>query len=108
VRQEGANVNVPIRSQFLSALREMDYRNQPVPVLTNVENHITFNVIGILEYAADLREIVPPHMIDDTHPRRDFASGVRIIGYCLSNVLARDDVHSRAYFTIREGVKGFS
>jgi len=98
---------VPIRSQFLSALCEMNHRNQPVPVLPNVEYDIAVNIIRISEYAADFRKIVPANVLDNAHPCRNFAGGVRVVCHRLSKVLAGYDMHSRVYFTICEDVKNF-
>ena len=57
--QERANVNVPLGSHLVGCSCIANDCDEPVTVLPNVENHVSLHIVGILERAANLQEIVP-------------------------------------------------
>jgi len=65
----------------------VDDGDKPVPVLSDVEDHVAIHGIGILKHAAHFRKIVPPDRLDDAHPRFDFVRR-------LAQVPTRNDMHS--------------
>jgi hypothetical protein len=45
--------------------------NQAEPIPADIEHDIVVDGIGVLEHASNLGEIVPPHTLDNPHPRAD-------------------------------------
>jgi len=68
--------------------------DEPITVLPNVENHVSLHIVGILERAANLREIVPSNSFDDYRPCFDFVRRIWVLPHGLVQMLARNDMHS--------------
>jgi hypothetical protein len=50
---------MPLSLPFLRGLRIVDHRYEPVPVLSNIEDHVTIHIIGVPENTAKFLEIMP-------------------------------------------------
>ena len=68
--------------------------DEPVPVLPNVENHVSLHIVGILESAANLQEIVPSNPFDDNHPCFNLVRRIWVVLHGLVQMLMRDDMHN--------------
>ena len=68
--------------------------DEPVTVLPNVENRVSLPIVGILDRAANLLEIVPSNPFDDNHPCFDLVRRIWILLHGLVQMLARDDMHN--------------
>lgn len=71
----------------------MDDRDKPVPVLPDIEDHISIYIIGVLEPATDLREIVPPDRFDNADPSSDLVRRIRVPSDGLIQMPACHDMH---------------
>ena len=63
---------------FTRRLRIVDDGDKPVPVLSDVKDHVAIDKIGILKHAAHFRKIVPADRLDDAHPSFDFVRRIRV------------------------------
>jgi len=71
----------------------MDDGDKPVPVLSDVEDHVATHGIGVLKHSANFHNVVPPDRLDDAHPCFDFVRRIRVALYRLSQMLACNDMH---------------
>ena len=94
VCQESANVNMPLSSLLVRRSCVVNDCDEPVTVLPNVENHVSLHIVGILERAANLLEIVPPNLSDDNHPCSDLVRRIWVLLHGLVQMLTRDDMHN--------------
>ena len=85
---------MPFRLLSLRRLCIMDDRDQPVPIVPDVKDHVTIHIVGILKHAANFRKIVPPDRLDDARPRCNFVRRIRVVFDRLAQMLARNDMHS--------------
>ena len=67
--------------------------DEPVTVLPNVENYVSFHIVGIFKRAANLQEIVPSNSFDDYHPCFDLVCRIWVLLHRFVQMLARDDMH---------------
>jgi len=67
----------------------VDDGDEPVPVLSDVKDHVATDRIGILEHAAYFRKIVPSGRLDDAHPSFDFVRRIRVAFHRLAQMLTR-------------------
>ena len=65
MRQEGPDVDMPLRLPLLRRLRIVDDSYKLVPVVPNIRDYVAFHRIGILEGSADLIKIAPADRLDD-------------------------------------------
>jgi len=74
-------------------LRVVDHGDETVAVATNIENHISINRIGILEYRTHLGKVPPPCRLSNCDP--GFQLLCRILeGFgSVTEMLARYEVH---------------
>jgi inorganic pyrophosphatase len=105
MRQERADVDVPFSPRFTRRFRIVDHSDQSVPVLPDVKDQVAIHSIGISKRAAHFCKTVPPDCLNDSHPRLDFVSRIRVALHRLAQMLARNDMHLPQYFTICEVVK---
>lgn len=63
---------MPFSLDFIRRLCIGDDGDKPVPILSDVKEHVIIHKIGILKHAANFRKLVPPNGLDDAHPRFDF------------------------------------
>jgi len=85
---------VPFGLLFIRRLRIVDDGDKPVPVLSDVKDHVAIHRIGVLKHAAQFRKIVPPDRLDDPDPRFNFVRRIRIAFHRLGQVPTRNDMHS--------------
>jgi hypothetical protein len=93
MRQKRANVNVTLRALLMRCFRVVNHGDQPVPVLPNVKDHVTPNVIRIFKSATNFRKIVPANGFHNGCPRFDLVRRIWVILDRLTQMLQRDDVH---------------
>jgi hypothetical protein len=67
--------------------------NQAEPIPADIEHDIAIDVVGVLEHASDLGEIVPSHILDNPHPGSDLTFGIRVFGDGFTQMPPRHDVH---------------
>ncbi len=84
---------MPLGSLLVRCTCVVNDRNEPVTVLANIENYVSLHMVGILEPAANLQEIVPSNLFDDNHPCLDLVRGIWVLLHGLVQMLARDDMH---------------
>ena len=84
---------MPFGLPFIRRLCIVDDSDKPVPILSDVKNHVVIHKIGILKHAANFRKIVPPDCLDDAHPRFDFVRRIWVALHCLAQMLPRNDMH---------------
>jgi hypothetical protein len=82
---------MPLGSLLVLCARVVNDRDEPVTVLSNVENHVSLHIVGILERAANFREIVPSSPFDDNNPCLDLVRRIRALLHGLMQMFARDD-----------------
>ena len=80
MRQKGADVDVSFGLLFIRRLCVVDDGDKPVPISPDIEYDMSFDMIRVLEHAANFRETVPPGSFNYAHPCFDL---VRRIGYRL-------------------------
>jgi len=78
---------------FFLCLRVVDNGDQPVPVSSDVKDHVAIHGIGVLKHAANFVKIVPADPLDNTHPRFDFVRCIGIAFHRLAEMLSRNDDH---------------
>jgi hypothetical protein len=71
----------------------VDDGDKPVPVLSDVKDHVAIHGIGVLKHAEHFRKIVPPNRLDDAYPRFDFVGRIWLAFHRLAQLLTRDDMH---------------
>jgi len=98
VRQERPNINVTLGPPGLVRFRVMNHRDQPIPILANIKNHVSLDVVGILEHIADLGEIMPANFFNDGRPCTNLLCRIGILFGSIVQMPSRDDVHW-LYFT---------
>jgi hypothetical protein len=76
---------------FLS--RVVNDGNEPVTVLTNIEDHVAIHIIRIFENLTHFHEIPPSRISSDPVPGTDFSGCVRKSLFGPQQMLARDNVH---------------
>ena len=69
---------MPFGLPFTRRLCVVDNGDKPVPVLSDVKDHVANHGIGILKHAANFRKIVPPDRLDNGHPSFDFVRCIRV------------------------------
>jgi len=84
---------VPLGLFFICRLCVVDDGDKPVPLVTDVKDHIAIHRVGILERVANFREIVPSNRLDDARPRCYFIRGIWVVSHCFTQVLKRNDIH---------------
>jgi hypothetical protein len=82
---------MPFGVNSLGCLCIVDHRDKPVPVSSDIKDHVVVHGIGILKDTANFREIVPAYGLDNTDPRSDFPRRIRIAPHRFAQMLARDD-----------------
>lgn len=85
---------MPLGSLLVRCSCVVNDRDESVTILPDVENHISLHIVGILEYAANLHEIVPAKPFDDNHPCFDLVRRIRVLLHGLVQVLTRNDMHN--------------
>jgi hypothetical protein len=75
----------------------MNDGDKPVPVLTDIENHMPLHIIGILENLPDFQEVPPPRGLRDFVPGHNLYGGVGVLLYRAVQVLFRDDMHGGSF-----------
>src|SRR5271167_4393933 len=93
MRQERSDVNMSFGLHFFRCLCVVDDGDKPIPVPSDVKDHVAINVIRILKHAADFVKVTPPDSLDDTHPRFDFVCRFGIACNRLAQMLSRNDDH---------------
>ena len=93
MRQEASNVDVPLGLPFTGCLGVVNDGYKPVPVVPDVKDHLAVHRIGILEYAANIIEIVPANRLDNGDPGFDFVRCIWVVFHCLTQMLTRNDMH---------------
>ena len=91
MRQKGSYVDVSFGAHPMCRLCIVDDGDKPVPVSSDIKDHLVVHGIGILKDTANFREIVPAYGLDNTDPRSDFPRRIRIAPHRLAQMLARDD-----------------
>ncbi len=78
----------------------VDNGNEPIPILPEVEDHVTVDIVSIPKHTANFGEILPSHCFNDCRPSFDFVCRIRIsIGGYLQ-MPSGDKVHlNQSYFT---------
>jgi hypothetical protein len=97
VRQEGSDVDMPLSLPLICCLSIVDDGYKPVPVVSNVEDHVPIDKIGIFEHATNVIKIVPPDRLDNGGPSLDFVRRIWVVFHRLPQVLTRNDMHSRKH-----------
>ena len=64
---------------------------KPVPVVSNVEDHVAIDKVGILEHAANFTKIVPWGHLDNGGPCHYFVRRIRVAFHRLLQMLTRND-----------------
>jgi hypothetical protein len=85
---------MPLGSLLVRRSRVVNDRDEPVTVLSNVENHVSLHIVGLLERAANFREIVPSSPFDDNNPCFDLVRRIRVLLHGFVEILVRDDMHN--------------
>jgi hypothetical protein len=80
MRQKRADVDLSFGLLFFRRLYVVDDGDTPVPISQDIESDIFFDMIRVLEHAANFRETVPPGSFNYAHRCFDL---VRRIGYRL-------------------------
>ncbi len=62
---------MPLGSPVIRRFRIMNDCDEPVAVPPKVEYHMSPNVVGVFENAANLWKIVPSNLLDDSYPCLD-------------------------------------
>lgn len=81
-------------SSLLSRFRIVNDRDKSVPILTNIEDHVSLHIVGVFERAANLWKIVPSNLVDYSYPCLDLVRRIRILLHSLVQMLAGNDVHA--------------
>lgn len=84
---------MPLGLCFLDRFCVVDDRDQPVPVLPKIEDHVAVYIVGIFEPAPDIGEVAPPDGLDNADPCSDLIRRIRVPAYCLAEMPAGDDMH---------------
>ena len=71
----------------------MDDSNEPAGISSNVEDRITVNIIGILEFLTYFREIVPAGGCSDPCPSLNFTRCILVLLHRLAQMLAGNHMH---------------
>ena len=85
---------MPLGSLLVRCSCVVNDRDEPITVLPNVENHVSLHIVGILERAANLQEVVPANPFDDYHPCFNLVRRIWVLLHGLVQMLARDDMHN--------------
>ncbi len=93
MRQKGTNVNVSLGSSLLRRFRVVNDCDESVPILPDVEDHVSLHIVGVFERVANLRKIVPSSFFDYRYPRLDFVGRIRMVLPSLVQMPASNDVH---------------
>jgi hypothetical protein len=56
----------------------VDNRDEPIPVLAEVEDHIPVDKVGITDHIPNFGEILPAYHFNDRYPGFDFVRGIRV------------------------------
>lgn len=72
---------MPIRLSCFRSLGVVNDGNESVSVPPNVEDHVSIDVIGVLEHRPYFREIVPADHLDDARPGFNFTRCTRVLSY---------------------------
>jgi len=88
---------MPIRLLFVRRLGVMDDSDEPVPIPPNVEDHVSIDVIGILEHLAHFREIVPANRLNYDCPGFDLTRRILVLLHGLTQMPGGNNMH---FFTI--------
>ena len=84
---------MPLGSLLIHCFRIVNHCDEPVAVLPEIENHISFNIVGIFERAANLREIAPSNLFGYRHPCFDLVRRIWELLHSFVQMLACDDMH---------------
>lgn len=69
---------MPFGLHFTHRLCVVDDSYEPVPLVSDVKDHVGIHKIGVLKHVANLREIVPPDCLNDGRPRFDFVRRILV------------------------------
>lgn len=84
------SLRLPLAARF----RVVNNRDEPVSILTNIEDYVPLHIVGVPEGVANFQKIVPSDPCNDCHPRADLVRRIRIPSHSLAQMLAGNDVHS--------------
>src|SRR5271155_2544787 len=104
MRQERPDINMTHRHATFFLSRVVNDGDQPVTVLTDIEDHIAIHIIGIFEDLTHLHEIPPSSFGSNPVPGSDFFGSVRKLLFGPDQVLACDNVHG----TLSRGALAYS
>jgi hypothetical protein len=99
MRQERTDINVPFCGPAILHARVMNDGDQAVPVLTDIKDHISLHIIGILENLPDFHEVPPPRGLRDFVPGHNLFGGIWILLHSPVQVLFGDDMHEGSSVT---------
>jgi hypothetical protein len=68
-------------------------RDKSVPILTNIEDHVSLHIVGVFERAGNLQKIVPSNLFNYSYPCLDLVRRIRILLHSLVQMLAGNDAH---------------
>jgi hypothetical protein len=71
----------------------VDNRNKPIPILPEVEDYVSVDIVGIPDQTANFGEILPPCRFNDCCPGFDFVRRIRIAIDGFLQVPSGDKVH---------------
>jgi hypothetical protein len=105
MRQKRPDIDVSLSLLVNAFLCVVNNGNKPIPILTEVEDNVTIDIVGIPDRTTNFCEILPPHRFDDCRPGVDFVCGIwiSIAGYL--QMPSGDKVHYQSYFTSCEDCK---
>jgi len=81
---------------FLSrCFRIMNDSDEAIPILANIEDYISPNVVSILKGTANLGKIVPADSFHDSDPNLDVVRCFWVVFDRLTQMLQRHDIHTQ-------------
>jgi hypothetical protein len=78
MRQKRPDVDMSLSLLVNAFLCVVDNGNKPIPILAEVEDYVTVDIVGIPKHTANFGEIPPPHRFNDCRPGFDFVCRIRI------------------------------
>ena len=83
----------------ITLLGVMNYRDEPVTVMTNIENDIPIHRIGIPKYPSHIGKTYPASQSDDFIPCRNLFSRIRVVLCRMIQMPSRDYMHRIIIFS---------